>query len=369
MKKILALTLALTMTFALCGCGHDNARDLNAEQEALQKQQDDSAQTSENTLDKNGKPIISATSEDVELWVATDKTGVKYVVNAYGNYAEDYSLDEEGNICDKTGKCFVASENVADFQFLSDMHFDKDTYSVTLSAKEEPVDGNSNRTRVNQYPVSCVLTLDLEPISGATNDIIILRSTDPAVANIQVNTNKKILADGDFELANGEIAIKPTELAQNGESEKNTVSIVVTAYSSGKATILAEALAGDAKTQCAITVAEGKVDFSEIPETPDDEYVEANSDLTSHHVHDYTATVVEPTPWSGGYTEYRCSCGYSYQDNFTAPLPEPEPEVTPHVHQYVSSVVAPTETEEGYTLHACECGDSYKDSWIPAIGK
>ena len=38
------------------------------------------------------------------------------------------------------------------------------------------------------------------------------------------------------------------------------------------------------------------------------------------HVHSFTSKVVPPTCTEKGYTEYTCSCGYSYKDNWTEPL-------------------------------------------------
>lgn len=355
MRKIAALMLTFVMIFTFTACGHENARDLEAEREAQQ----DALSPDGTVVSDSGENLPTATSADAELWIAIDETGTRYVVNAYGNYAEGYELDEAGNIC-KNGKCVITAENAEEFRFLSDLSFAKSAYTATLTAKEESVDGNADRTRVNQYPVSCVMTLKLDG-GNATNDVIVIGSGDQGVASVQANANKNILAEGEFELKNGEIAIKP-------EKGENSVNVIITAYSAGQTTIYAKALAGDAETEVTLTVSEGKVDFAEVTPTPD-EWVDATSDVTAHHVHDYTATVVEATPWSEGYTEYRCDCGFSYKDNFTAPLPAPETEETPHVHNYITSVVAPTETEEGYTLHSCECGDSYCDSWVPALGK
>ena len=38
--------------------------------------------------------------------------------------------------------------------------------------------------------------------------------------------------------------------------------------------------------------------------------------LPANHSHSYTATVVAPTCYDQGYTEYTCTCSYSYRDNF-----------------------------------------------------
>ncbi|MDE6001413.1 MAG: hypothetical protein K2G96_03740, partial [Clostridia bacterium] len=39
-----------------------------------------------------------------------------------------------------------------------------------------------------------------------------------------------------------------------------------------------------------------------------------------------------------------------------------------HVHDYVASVVEPTCTEQGYTLHTCkDCDENYKDNYVNAL--
>lgn len=39
-----------------------------------------------------------------------------------------------------------------------------------------------------------------------------------------------------------------------------------------------------------------------------------------------------------------------------------------HIHEYIASVVDPTCTEPGYTLHLCSCGDTYTDTPTEALG-
>ncbi|MCQ2408996.1 MAG: MBG domain-containing protein [Clostridia bacterium] len=46
-------------------------------------------------------------------------------------------------------------------------------------------------------------------------------------------------------------------------------------------------------------------------------FVSCNSE-EDFHLHHYEKSVTEPTCQQGGYTTYICSCGHSYQDNFTA---------------------------------------------------
>lgn len=101
---------------------------------------------------------------------------------------------------------------------------------------------------------------------------------------------------------------------------------------------------------------------------------DVKADLSAHV---YETTVIPPTETSEGYTLHLCSCGYSYVDGKTDPLPSQtaeeyrynaeghwkpvlgggEAEVQPHV--YEDETVAPTCTRAGYVRHACACGYWY----------
>ncbi len=97
------------------------------------------------------------------------------------------------------------------------------------------------------------------------------------------------------------------------------------------------------------------------------------------HAHDYTAVVTAPTCTSAGYTTYTCSCGSSYKDSYTDALGHDykngkctrchakDPGQT-HTHDYKSTVVKATCTEPGYTHYVCSCGDSYDDNYTDALG-
>ena len=70
------------------------------------------------------------------------------------------------------------------------------------------------------------------------------------------------------------------------------------------------------------------------------------------HTHNYKATVVAPTCTNKGYTEYKCSCGASYKDNYKNALG----------HNYkVTSNGTATCTSGGYTEKKCtRCGDTQR---------
>lgn len=76
------------------------------------------------------------------------------------------------------------------------------------------------------------------------------------------------------------------------------------------------------------------------------------------HQHSYTSSQVAASCESQGYTQYSCSCGNSYSDNYTAALG----------HSYTETVIAPASSTQGYTEHACSrCGNSYKDSYTEPV--
>ena len=113
------------------------------------------------------------------------------------------------------------------------------------------------------------------------------------------------------------------------------------------------------------------------------------------HVHSYTPTVTKPTCTAGGYTTYKCSCGYSYTDDKTSALGHDYKETQTTTctgettiyrcsrcgdtyskttgdgigHSYTAKTTAPTCTADGYTTYTCSrCGDSYTESKAPALG-
>lgn len=370
MKRYLAALLALLMILALAGCGAQD-RDLRAEQNEIMQNdpkrpqpseapEGEDAQGAEQSPTPAAEPLPTATSADVELFVLNPGTTNAYVVNAYGQKATSYTVDVDGNIRDRSDKIVVAAANTSTFAYMATADFSQRTYDATLNAKEEADKDDPNITSVKQYAVNITITLSAGP-SQATNGVIAISSSNAAVAEIRANNNAKLIAEGAYELEAGELAI---------HTEDNGVAkIVVTAKTAGTATIVARSLAGTARAECVINVKNGEIQVKTTP-APENltDTINASNDPTMH-THQYTATVVQPTPYEKGYTIYTCSCGHSYIDNYTSPLPMPTPEATPHVHHYTASVVAPTATERGYTLHVCqECGDSYKDAYVAPTG-
>jgi len=75
---------------------------------------------------------------------------------------------------------------------------------------------------------------------------------------------------------------------------------------------------------------------------------------TQCHTHSYNSTIVAPTCVQKGYTKFTCSCGKSYNDNYTEKKP----------HSYTAATIAPSCVEQGYTVYTCQCGNSYTDNYV-----
>ncbi len=102
------------------------------------------------------------------------------------------------------------------------------------------------------------------------------------------------------------------------------------------------------------------------------------------HTHAFTSEVVEPTCSEPGYTKYTCSCGETYNDDYTEALghdysllglgkcsrcgEKKSEHKDEHIHSFKSTVVEPTCTEEGYTEWKCECGESHVILRTEALG-
>ena len=388
MKRILVLLCAVAMLLSLSACGgRQTAPDreiapittVAPEETEAPAAETDEAAVVEETSDANAeKPesvketmaptptpapsMPTATSSDAELYSVKENSGASYVVNKYGELAGEYKVDENGNIAKKDGMIVVAAPNVEEFEAIRSLSFAKNEYNVTLDARDVPVDNDPNITRTVQYAVTQQIKLDVKSPT-ATNQVVIIESTNPDVVEIRANQNAKIIFDGDLELAEGQLAIAPEDPAK-------PITITVVAKVAGDAKILANALSGTAAADCELHVFNDSVDSIPVPTPIPNEFVNASGNSTLH-VHHYVQTVIPPTPWEKGYTLYTCSeCGYSYQDNFTSKLPAPEPVATPHIHSYTSSIVAPTATERGYTLYVCnECGDSYRANYVDPVGQ
>ena len=69
------------------------------------------------------------------------------------------------------------------------------------------------------------------------------------------------------------------------------------------------------------------------------------------HIHQYVATVKEPTCTEGGYTTYTCVCGDSYVADETP--------ATGHDYKLMSTTFNSDYTKVTYTYECANCGDSY----------
>ena len=103
-----------------------------------------------------------------------------------------------------------------------------------------------------------------------------------------------------------------------------------------------------------------------------------------YHLHEMAAVKTDPTCGAQGYTTYTCTvCGASYTEDYvdatgSHTYDSDEDAVCnvcgfvrdiAHEHVYASSIVTPpTCGSQGYTTHICTCGYSYEDSYTAATG-
>lgn len=76
------------------------------------------------------------------------------------------------------------------------------------------------------------------------------------------------------------------------------------------------------------------------------------------HTHDYEINIVEPTCTAMGYTEYTCSCGYSYRDNYLEPIR--------HDWNDGQITIIATCTTDGLMTYTCEVCGATKTTIIAA---
>lgn len=366
-KKTICLFVAACLAMSLIGCGKTE-KPIETAPATTPELVSTPAPTTEPAAEMPAateKPAPTAKSGDVGFYVAKDLNGNAYVVNAFGQRATGYSVDADGNICDMTGEPIVMAANSEEFRFITELQFGARNYNAKLTAKKDETKSDASDPVVKQQPVSFYVVLSILPANPA-NGVVIISSSNDDVAEIRANSNAKILAAGDYNLDDGEIAIQ-------FPADTNSVSLLITAKTAGEAKVTAKALTGGASTKCTVKVVNGELapEESAAPETTpapgsEPDLINASGDPTMH-IHEYTSEVVNPTETEKGYTVHTCACGHSYIDNWTAPLMPEQPEPAAHVHSYSAVTVSPTATEQGYTLHVCECGDSYKDSFVDPI--
>ena len=368
MRRFFALLMAFCMVATLAACAKDShsdtpepevqATEATAEPTPVAEEPEVSAEPEpEVSPEPSAEPLPTATSSDAEIYVVTQGDDFSYPVNKFGILAESYFIDNDGNICNADGEYVVMYENTEFYKPVTNITFSKTYYSATLDAREDFVDNSSYVTRINQYPVTLAADITILP-TDATCRYLYLRSSNDSVVAITANTNRRVVADGDFYLPAGTI---PVEVDDRGY-----VRVILTAKSAGECKIYALSSGNDPVGECSVRVTDGYVNIP-LPSNPPTEQVNATGNI-EYHTHSFTKTVVEPTTAEKGYTMYVCQgCGYSYKDHFVSKLEVPE-YIPPHVHSYEEIVVPPTSTEQGYTLHQCSCGDSYRDCFVPATG-
>ncbi len=201
--KTIALLLALSVLLVLPGCSKD--RDLRKEREQLiatiDKTTTEAEDKPDNSVEVDEKASAAevlpyAKSSDVELYVAAENEK-EYVVNAYGQRADGYSIDSDKNIRDKNQVIVVAAKNTERFQYLSYLSFGSQRYDSTLPNHGLNEQGSGSSDEGTNYSTLTVL-LSGAPAS-ATNHVVVLESSNSEIVEIRPNSNAKYLAEGAFD--------------------------------------------------------------------------------------------------------------------------------------------------------------------------
>ena len=94
MKEIIAMLLGICLCISLCACGKKNIPEVIEPVETPE-----ATQTVEKPLEPT-PALPTSTSEELKLYAYALSNGHKYVVNDFGQYADQFTFDKNGNLVD-----------------------------------------------------------------------------------------------------------------------------------------------------------------------------------------------------------------------------------------------------------------------------
>lgn len=274
-----------------------------------------------------GQKLPETTSQEAGLYVYGSD-----VLDALGEVAQGYTIDEDGNILNSDGDVVVAAASVAVFTVLGELSV-PDAGQLKQTMEAELLENEQLATS----PVKFTVTIHADAQDIVNSTIVV--ETDDTALYFPYEDNKELLADAFTQAPDEPITAITLKPAGNED-----IDLVLEGAFEGEYNLTVKNVLGSDIAKFPISVVAKVVEKDEDAEDEED------------HVHDYEEKVVAATTKSQGYTIYTCKiCGLSYRDNFTDKLP--------CNHVYKDKVVAPTYTSTGYTLHTCTlCGYSYKDN-------
>lgn len=374
MKKAALLVSLACSCLMLCACEVKGPHNTEEPLEIL-----DILQPVETPVEPTPE-IPDTTSEELNLYSYNLSSGRKYIVNGFGEFEDQYSFDQDGNIVDSGGRLLIVASNVENYRPIRTMYFGQESYQLLAEGDRS---NSANELSSKQVYSNCVVELYCAPAS-ATNGVVCVQSDSDAVIEIRPNSNARFVTVGQQDLDEGEIAIRADDL-----SRPIQIYVRVLTNLAEKATVHARSLDRTAEAECIVSVeltearrittgrTGSATGISAATATPTPspavspaagatEFVNASGN-PANHIHSFSKTVTLPTASEMGYTTYTCSgCGYSYRDDYVSKLVPDEPAAPSHIHSYVGTVIPATEMEQGYTLFVCDvCGDSYKANYTP----
>lgn len=344
-RRTAPFILALFMLLTAAGCGGRNTAEGEEQPLILSAEREE-----KESMTEKEKDPPAAGSDEMRLYAyAPAGSPERCVVNYYGQRMNEYALDTEGSIITRSGEILIAGENVKEFKALGSLSFKPSARTLQLTAGTTL--DNSGNSVVTQFAVASALELCADT-AGAVNRIVIVSSSNPAVADVRAGNELRFSTDKDISISPNETALI---IPENGN-----VPLILTGKTAGTAVIRARALSGGASAAASVTVRNG--DISVVTNAPRDPSL-TGLVIAAGHIHEYTAAVILPDLDEEGYTLYTCSCGSSY----TEPYPASEAPEETHRHSYSSHTVPPTADEQGFTVHVCECGDTYRDAYVDRL--
>ena len=262
-----------------------------------------------------GQKLPETTSQEAGLYVYGAD-----VLDALGEVAQGYTIDEDENIQNSEGDVVVAAANVAVFTVLGELSV-PDAGQLKQTMEAELLENEQLATS----PVKFTVTIHADAQDIVNSTIVV--ETDDTALYFPYEDNKELLADAFTQAPDEPITAITLKPAGNED-----IDLVLEGAFEGEYNLTVKNVLGSDIAKFPISVVAKVVEKDEDEEDEED------------HVHDYEEKVVAATTKSQGYTIYTCKiCGLSYRDNFTDKLP--------CNHVYKDKVVAPTYTSTGYTLH------------------
>ena len=201
----------------------------------------------------------------------------------------------------------------------------------------------------------------------AQEEIPALGHTEEVLPAVAATCTEAGLTEGEKCSVCGEILVAQEEIPALGHTEEVLPAVAATCTEAGltegeKCSVCGEILVAQEEIPA---LGHTEVAVPEVPATETEPGTTAGTKCSvcgeilsgcevipaTGHIHQYVATVKEPTCMEGGYTTYTCVCGDSYVADETP--------ATGHDYKLMSTTFNSDYTKVTYTYECANCGDSY----------